>query len=49
MVGSIPCGDPIRIPEGIPLGIVKPTHESKGAVAKLLNLQDRIITNHIDK
>lgn len=29
--------------------IVKTTHESKGAVAKLLNVQDRIITNHIDK
>lgn len=29
--------------------IVKTTHKSKGAVAKLLNVQDRIITNHIDK
>lgn len=29
--------------------IVKTTYESKGAAAKLLNVQDRIITNHIDK
>lgn len=29
--------------------IVKTTHKSKGVVAKLLNVQDRIITNHIDK
>lgn len=29
--------------------IVKTSHKSKGAVAKLLNVQDRIITNHIDK
>ncbi len=29
--------------------LVKTTHKSKGAVAKLLNVQYRIITNHIDK
>lgn len=29
--------------------IVKTTHKSKSAAAKLLNVQDRIITNHIDK
>lgn len=29
--------------------IVKTTHKFKGAVAKLLNVQYRIITNHIDK
>jgi hypothetical protein len=29
--------------------IIKNTYESKGAVAKLLNVQYRIITNHLDK
>lgn len=29
--------------------IVKTTYESKGAVAKLLNVQHRTITNHMDK
>nr|AMX22319.1 hypothetical protein [Cryphonectria parasitica] len=29
--------------------IVKTSPKSKGAVAKLLNIQDRITTNHIDK
>lgn len=29
--------------------IVKTTHKSKGAVAKLLNVHDRMINNHIDK
>nr|UEX92771.1 hypothetical protein [Ophiocordyceps lanpingensis] len=29
--------------------IVKNTYESKGAVAKFLNVQHRIITNHLDK
>jgi hypothetical protein len=29
--------------------IIKNTYEYKGAVAKFLNVQDRIITNHLDK
>jgi hypothetical protein len=29
--------------------IIKTTFESKGAVAKLLNVQHRTITNHLDK
>jgi hypothetical protein len=29
--------------------IVKTTFESKGAVAKFLNVQHRTITNHLDK
>lgn len=29
--------------------IVRTTYESKGAVAKSLNVQDRTITDHIDK
>jgi hypothetical protein len=29
--------------------IVKTAYESKGAVAKFLNVQHRTITNHLDK
>ena len=34
---------------GVDGAIIKTTYESKGAVAKFLNVQYKIITDHLDK